>query len=371
VVAGLVPLSVLLLANAATTGSPLLFGYEALNGAAHSIGFHTDPNGEPHTPGRGLVFLSGYLMRLSRYLFEWPLPAMVFVVAGMALHSATPWTAAFGALLLGVLAAYWAYWFDGFFAGPRFLFTAVPAFVLFAALGVSELARRLPWPRAADALWVLVPLVVGWSWLGPAAESSARARVASYREQRTKLKTDVEQQVQRAGLHNALVLVNDGWRGRLQARLRVLGVSQFQAERLLNSMDACALQTALDEERAGSLAERRERIVRRAADYGEARLEPGLPADRAIALVPGTRPTPVCLDEFLRDSIGTMPYAMFLARQAVGPDGRVGGNVVYARDLGERNVLLRERFGDRTWYRYRPAGGLADTASPFVPYAAR
>ena len=66
--------------------------------------------------------------------------------------------------------------------------------------------------------------------------------------------------------------------------------------------------------------------------------------------------------------IGTMPFAMFLAHQTLGDDGRVGGAVVFARDLGARNERLRERFGDRVWYRYRPARGPDDTSGVFMPY---
>ena len=45
-----------------------------------------------------------------------------------------------------------------------------------------------------------------------------------------------------------------------------------------------------------------------------------------------------------------------------------GGDVVFARDLGDRNELLRDRFGGRVWYRYRPAASLDDTSAAFVPY---
>src|SRR2546427_3776267 len=36
--------------------------------------------GVPHTPLRGLQLASGYLLRLDRYLFEWPLPGLLPVV---------------------------------------------------------------------------------------------------------------------------------------------------------------------------------------------------------------------------------------------------------------------------------------------------
>lgn len=360
---------VLLWANAATTGRPFLFGYEALNGAAHGLGFHVDPAGELHTPRRGLVIASGYLLRLNRYLFEWPIPAMLFVASGLVLLRPSRWDVLMASLAAAFVVAYGLYWFDGFFSGPRFLFTVVPVFVYAAACAPGGIAAVLPAPIVRRALVILVPMCLLWAWGGPAGGSSARVRVASYREQRTKLKTDIEAQLRTAGMEKALVFVNDGWRGRLLARLRVLGVSQFRAERILNAVDACALQTALDAETlSGQRADAAERVVRRARAFGKARLEPDLPADRAIALVPGSRPTDTCVREFLRDTTGTMPYPMFLARQSVDADGRVGGDVVFARDLGERNVLLRSRFAGRAWYVYRPGRYLGDTARVFRPY---
>ena len=370
--AGGVPVALLLWSNAQTTGSPFLFGYEALNGPEHGLGFHIDPNGQLHTPLHGLVLISGYLMRLNRYLFEWPLPGVLFVVAGLlAIARPSRWDLLLAGLATGVLGAYAAYWFDGFFAGPRFLFTALPAFVYFAARAPGAAGAVVRQPMVRRAVQLIVPLCVLAAWVGPYGVSSARARIALFLDQRTKLKTDVEAQVDRAGLRNAVVFVNEGWRGRLLARLRVLGVSQFRAERVVSSLDACALQTALDAEDsmpARNDGERVERVLKRGEAAGDARPEPGLPADQAIVLVPGSTPTPTCLGEFRRDTAGTMPYPLFLARQVVGRDGRIGGNIVFARDLGDRNELLRDRFGDRSWYRYRPARSLDDTAAAFVPY---
>ena len=69
------------------------------------------------------------------------------------------------------------------------------------------------------------------------------------------------------------------------------------------------------------------------------------------------------------DSGGTMPYAAFLAHQGIDSDGRVGGHVVFVRDMGARNELLRVRFGDRTWYRYRAPNRRGDSLIAFIPYA--
>jgi len=371
--AGAIPVALLLYANSATTGGPLLFAYDALNGPEHAIGFHLDPNGEEHTPIRGLTYASGYLMRLSLFLFEWPLPGVLICALGLAaVARPNRWEQSLAALMAVVLAGYAAYWFDGFFAGPRFLFAAVPAFVYFAVRAPSLLDAAPPLPRRAARL--VIPLCVLVSWLGPWGVSSASSRIALHREQRTKLKTDVEAQVARERLTTpALVFVTEGWRGSLQARLRVLGATSFRAERLLNTLDACALQTALDATETGQTsplpdAARLRQVIDRARAAGTPRLVPNLPADQAIAIVPGSSPTPTCLAEFSRDSIGTMPFPMFLARQHVQRDGRIGGDIVYARDLGARNERLRARFGERTWYRYRPARGLDDSSRVFLRY---
>lgn len=370
----MVPVALLLWANVRTTGSPMLFAYEALNGPEHALGFHVDPNGEMHSPRRGLAYVSGYLMRLSRYLFEWPLPGMLVVAAGLALvKRATRWDVLLAAFSAAVLMAYGAYWFDGFFAGPRFLFVALPAFVYFAARAPGAAAAVLERPLGRRAVLLLVPFCVAVSWLVPYGLSGSSLRVSMYRAQRTKLKTDVDAQLERAGLGNALVFVNESWRGRLLARLRVLGVSQFRAERIVSTTDACALHTALDAEDSVATSNRRERadrVIATARAFGEARRVPGLDADQVIALVPGSTPTPACFDEYRRDQEGTIPYAIFLARQEIGRDGRVGGDVVFARDLGARNELLRGRFANRAWYRYRTPASLEDTLPVFLPYDA-
>ena len=83
IAAGAIPLAVLLLANARTMGNPFLFAYDALNGPEHRPGFHMTPRGFVLTPTIGLIQTSGKLLRLSTALFEWPVPALALVAAGM------------------------------------------------------------------------------------------------------------------------------------------------------------------------------------------------------------------------------------------------------------------------------------------------
>jgi hypothetical protein len=369
---GAVPIALLLWCNARTTGSPLLFGYDALHGAAHRPGFHVDPLGVSHTPLRALMITSGYVMKLNRYLFEWPLPVVAILVASLWVRNrASRWDCLLAAVFAATLAGYAAYWFDGFFAGPRFLYTAMPALVLFAATLPRSLGERFSRPAIRYGAIACMTLAAVYAWVTPTGVSSVQMRALYYRSLREQLKTDIGAEVGQARLTNALVFVNDSWHGRLAARLRALDARPMTADQLLDTVDACALQSALDSDDAaprGSDNERLERVLGTARRAGTPVVAAGMPADQHIAIVPGSKPTDACLAQVAMDAEGTMPYAAFLAYEGVGRDGRLGGDVVFARDMGTRNELLRDRFGDRAWYRYVPASRRPSSDLAFAPY---
>jgi hypothetical protein len=129
-----VPVALLLGFNHATTGSSFLFGYELMWGKSHSLGFHNSPWGAAHSPARGLELLSLYSLRLQSYLFETPTPSLIPVIVTLAL---TRRIARFDKAMLWasvlLAAAYFAYWHDGFYLGPRFFFVLLPVLALFAA----------------------------------------------------------------------------------------------------------------------------------------------------------------------------------------------------------------------------------------------
>jgi hypothetical protein len=371
-VAGAIPIALLLLANARTTGSPLLFAYDAAHGPAHGLGFHLDPNGAMHTPRRGLMYVSGYLLRLNRFLFEWPLPALLVICAVLTgLRRATRWDGLLLGLVGAYLLGYGAYWYNGFFDGPRFLFPVVPAFVLYAAR-VPEVAAYIRSSTRRRVALLLVPACVLCAWLVPLTFSSVPARLRMFHGQRSKFKVDVAAQVRRAGLADAVVFVRDSWHERLLARLSALGVRPFDAERIVKTMDACALQTALDDsdrDSSSDAAARRERVLATARAAGRALRVPGGTEETRLARVPGGPDTPRCRDEMAADTLGAMPYATFLREQRVDATGRLAGPVIFARDLGARDSLLRAQLGARRWYLYRPGRSLEEPPT-FVPLRA-
>jgi hypothetical protein len=370
-VAGSVPVAFLLLANARTTGHPLLFAYSALYGPNEGPGFHTDPLGTAHTPAHGLLLASANLMRLNRFLFEWPLPGLLPVVVGLlALRRATRWDVVLLGLIAAVLGAYSLYWSDGFFAGPRFMFTAVPAFVILAARAPGLLAVRTR-GVVRRAVFLVIPLCVLWAWLTPTGISSAQMLAYTYHRERTKLKTDIGATVRRARLQHAIVFVNEGWRARLEARLRALGVLPGETERILESSDACQIQQVVDAEdtrMGGDTIGRGARLW--AATRPSAPLHPagGASLDERYLLAEGATFTAACRAEAEADTAGVAPFSPFLALEGLEPDGAFGGRIVFARDFGARNELLRARFPGRTWYRYRPPRFPGDPAAAILPY---
>lgn len=157
------------------------------------------------------------------------------------------------------------------------------------------------------------------------------------------------------------------------ARLVAIGFRPFDADHVLNNTDACALQLALDETNldAGAAAlPHRNRVVARARVAGPATLRLDAVEESRVARASNGPDSPHCREEMAADTLTTMPFAMFLREQEVSADGRLAGKVVWARDLGARDSLLRQEFGGRQWYLYKPGRSLEDVAE-FVPVVGR
>ena len=167
VLAGALPVAVLLVTNWLTTGNPLLFGYEVLWGANHSLGFHDDPSGNPHTPARALLLATAYLTQLNWSLFGWPIAGLLIVSGGLvAAGRVGKWSTILLVWIGAQLFGYALYWHAGVFFGPRYLVTVVPAFLLIAAHGLV-LAERKASPVLRRSIVAAVAASALGSWLIP------------------------------------------------------------------------------------------------------------------------------------------------------------------------------------------------------------
>ena len=351
-----IPFGVMMWVNAQTTGSPLLFGYEVLWGKAHGLGFHTAPWGMTHTPSRGLELISLYVTRLQTYLFETPFPAMIPVIGGLALTkrlSSMDRYLLASSVLLGAL--YFAYWHDGFFLGPRFVFPWLPVLVLFAArfpgLVRARFGRGRIWAGTNAALAAGGVMAVVFSLPG---------RVMIYENGLSSMRVNYTAESAGAGVKDALVFVRESWGAQLTARMWERGISRSAAAALYHGVDACNLDKAL---RAVET-----RDVRGAA--AEAELEPLLKdssrvrsspfsPDSTEKLLKGAMYDATCIARINDDRLGYTHLAPLLLER--------GSGNVYARDLQARDSLLTAAYPTRPVYLLRRKGASADSAFQWIP----
>ena len=358
IVGGLIPVAILFYVNWRTTGAPMRLGYEVLYGDAHSLGFHVDPYGTEHTPLRAIMFASKYLLQLNVWLFEWPLPAVGIIAVGLlALRRPARWDYFLLSLFFAQTIAYALYWHDGTFRGPRFLFNALPAIVVLTARAPFVIAEATHGAVRRVAFFAL-PGCVLIAWLLFGISDSVAGRVRAYQRSSPILRIDPADVVREGTLRNALVFINEGREARSLHSLWELGLSRGSAARLMATASVCAVRMSIITETAiqpPQQAGRADRLVKGALAF-DAQEPPTLPL--------------LCVEDVRRDDAGSASYAPFFPANRIGPDGHLGGDVVYALDLGPHNDVLRARFGNRRWYRFGRHRTAADSMPSLIPYDA-
>jgi hypothetical protein len=361
----------LLLANRATTGSAFRFGYDVLWGSGHRMGFHADPYGNPHTIGHGLDLATSYLGELNMFLLAWPVPAVLIVVVTLVvMRRISKWDGLILALLGAQLAAYTAYWGEGEFLGPRFLYTALPALVVFVARAPFVVAERFDRRVLRGAVAGLLACLT-IAWLVPGLPFSVLGLATQAHDARQSLKVDIAGAVRDANVHHAVVFLREPFTMRLARRLWGIGMTRSEAAQLIARNDACSILSALRGVESDSVElERRSERVRRSVVPLAPAGQRASNAGTQVRLSSRASLTPECQGELDDDrKWGGAPFGPALPLEEIGADGRIGGDVIYAADLGGRNEALRARFGDRRWYRLslRPVGRgrLRATVSPY------
>jgi hypothetical protein len=342
--------------NAGTTGSWHELGYMYLWGPNHSLGFHPVPWGIPLTPTRSVGLTSLDLHQIDAYLFDAPFPVLVlvaiaFLAARRRVGTRDVVPIAGAGALLGLL---FFYWHRDVFYGPRFLFTAVPWVVILAARGLVLLRRsgREVFPGVtsghAGMFGFAVAMLVGLGAITP-------GRLAAYRRATPVFDLHPDRGARRAGIHQAVVVIPDGWGSRLIVRMWAAGVPVPRSTRLYAAIDACSLEQALDGAASHSDSTRRgwARLLS-TLDSLAALRRPGLKAgttmDPNLRLPADSGLAPECRAELARDSTGFLAFAPFLYLNRAGLDG----DIVWARDLGPWNGPLFAHYHGRAFYRYAP-----------------
>jgi hypothetical protein len=351
-----IPVAWMLWFNARTTGAPLLFGYEALWGKGHELGFHAAPWGVAHTPARGLELVSLYFLRMQTYLFETPVPSLVAAIGALLLVPAL--RRLDGVLLAGsamLVVLYFAYWHDGFYLGPRFYVCLLPALALWSARLLQEFRAR--WGRGASyriaTSTALVSLALAIGIMTP-------LRAREYRSGLRTMRWDVDSAARRAGVHDAIVFVRESWGAQLMVRLWARGLSHAESQALYHFVDACALERGLDslERSNGRDSVARAVMLPLLADSSRVVRSP-FSVDSTERFLPGASYGPRCVRRVQEDRAGFTVYLPFLVAD--------GDNVVYARDLHARDTVLLARYPSRAVYLARPPSDSEGVLPRFWP----
>jgi hypothetical protein len=349
--------SVLLAFNVATTGAPLLLGYRLLWGPNVGFGFHDAPWGEAFTAQIGIERLGRYVVGLQTSLLEAGLPALLPAVIGLVTWRGR-WRGADAAMLgagLLTLVAYGSYWHGGSYVGPRFLHALVPLLALWIARGVAVLwdagAKARPWVEGGLGAALVCALLL------------LPTRAAEYGTMLQASRQDPTPILDAAGVRGGTVFVNESWGAQVLARLWAVGVPRWTAERLYRQVDLCTL------DRAARIFENRPQPVPAAAldsldllrrDSLLLRPSPFSP-DTTEQYRPGAYYDDRCRASIERDRAG---IALLAPLRLAGPE-----RVVWARDLGERNVL-----GDgllpKPWWRLQTPDGAPWRIVPYEISAA-
>ena len=333
------PIGLLFAFNAATTGAPLTFGYVALWGPQHSLGFHLSPWGVMHTPGMGTQLLNLYLLRIQTNLFETPLPSLVPAVLALAV---APRLSAHDRLLLAastlLAIAYWAYFHDGYYLGARFFIPMAPLLAWWTAR-LPGLVRRVRGEGSLAERGVVYAYasaaVLGVALILP-------LRVRDYATGLTTMRWDAARAEREAGVTNALVFVRESWGSEVIARLWRLGVTRGASEVLYKRVDLCVLDSALT-----ALERTNERGPAVSAAVQALTSDPALltpmpdSPDRSGRMRTGVVYGPACQTRLAEDRAGfTLLGPLLFPRRPV----------LYARDLhGRDTLLLAEHPGKSVW----------------------
>ena len=135
----LVFLGLLLGFNYATNGDALLFGYEKLWGSQVGVGFGKGPWGPPHTLMDGLQQAAMNLNGINKYLFEWPVPSLLFVAFLFFSGRANRWDVLLVSVFASLSLFHVLYWFQDWCFGPRYLFEASSGLVILTARGIERI----------------------------------------------------------------------------------------------------------------------------------------------------------------------------------------------------------------------------------------
>jgi len=127
-------LILLLLYNDITNGNPFLFGYQIKHQTLGFLG--SAQEGPLHTLKGGIINTSNNLIGLNNYLFEWPVPSLIFIfILFLVPIRKNRWDYLFLFSSITLVVSYFFYYFQDYCFGPRFYYSLLPFMIILTVRG--------------------------------------------------------------------------------------------------------------------------------------------------------------------------------------------------------------------------------------------
>jgi len=141
--AGALPLLLLAVYNALTTGSPFLLGYSDNDPVMHRLGFFSS-GPYPYSVVDAAHYEVADIMYLSRHLFGWPFSSGVLLLGWLMMTRFTAGEIIIAALIATQVILYRLYHYHDLLMGPRFMSELNPFFAVLGGIGLGKLIRATP-----------------------------------------------------------------------------------------------------------------------------------------------------------------------------------------------------------------------------------
>ncbi|MCK5011066.1 MAG: glycosyltransferase family 39 protein [Deltaproteobacteria bacterium] len=202
-------LLLLLLYNDLTNGSPFLFGYQEKYQTLGFIG--NAQGGPPHTLKGGVINTSNNLIGLNQYLFEWPVPSLIFIFILFSIPiRKSRWDWLFFYSSLSLVVSHFFYYHQDYIFGPRFYYSLMPFMIVLTVrgfLGIPSWLEKNQFNRGKTkaSLYLLVVLCSLYTF-----SFSFPSLIKKYSNDYWWVTDKLHKTVEKQGITNAIVFI-DCW----------------------------------------------------------------------------------------------------------------------------------------------------------------
>jgi hypothetical protein len=195
---GALMFGILLLYNYLTNGNAFKLGYTAEYGASHTVGLGQGAFGDVLTLPKAILETNLDLNALNRYLFEFPIPSLLFITLLFAFGKRRKWDFLLLSTIAMLVGGYFFYfWHSTVLFGPRWEYESFAALALLSARGIRSEGFRDSRMQGLKARLFLLCFLSLFAVAVPTL-------VQKYR-QGYDVSSSTYRTVQHAGLHHAVV----------------------------------------------------------------------------------------------------------------------------------------------------------------------